>query len=92
MISLESLPDAVVAVDGTGRIVPVNAHAATLFGFTREEMMGQPIELLIPSRFHAGHKDQRFRSSPRSGPVFPSPSRSSRAPRRIPGVCTASRC
>jgi PAS domain S-box-containing protein len=71
MISLESLPDAVVVVDGEGRIVRVNALAEALFGYTREEMGGQSIEMLIPQRLHDTHKEQRraYQSAPHRRPM-----------------------
>ena len=52
---LESAPDAMVIVDLSGEIVLVNARAEQLFGYARQEMLGQPIELLVPDRFRAGH-------------------------------------
>ncbi|HET6870866.1 MAG TPA: diguanylate cyclase [Solirubrobacteraceae bacterium] len=47
---LERLPDAVVAADRTGRIVFVNALAEELFGYPRDELLGQPVETLWPAR------------------------------------------
>jgi diguanylate cyclase (GGDEF)-like protein/PAS domain S-box-containing protein len=47
---LEGLPDAVVASTPDGRIVFVNARAEALFGYTREELLGQPVEVLWPER------------------------------------------
>ncbi|WP_371658432.1 PAS domain S-box protein [Streptomyces sp. NBC_00280] len=57
---LEAAPDAMVIVDGTGIIRLVNAQTETLFGYRREELLGHPVELLIPGRFrahHAAHRD-----------------------------------
>ena len=56
---LEAAPDAMVVVDDDGRIVLVNARTEILFGYGREEMLGQKVELLVPDRFrdnHAGHR------------------------------------
>jgi diguanylate cyclase (GGDEF)-like protein/PAS domain S-box-containing protein len=47
---LERLPDAVVAADRAGRIVFVNALAEELFGYPRDELLGQPVETLWPAR------------------------------------------
>src|SRR5690242_19150763 len=47
---LERLPDAVVAADRTGRIVFVNALAEELFGYPRDELLGQPVQSLWPAR------------------------------------------
>jgi diguanylate cyclase (GGDEF)-like protein/PAS domain S-box-containing protein len=47
---LERLPDAVVAADRTGRIVFVNALAEELFGYPRDELLGQPVHTLWPAR------------------------------------------
>jgi PAS domain-containing protein len=48
---LEAAPDAMVIVDDTGTIRLVNAQTEALFGYRREELLGQPVELLIPGRF-----------------------------------------
>ncbi|WP_447979008.1 PAS domain S-box protein [Candidatus Nitrospira bockiana] len=56
---LESAPDAMVIVDHEGRIVLVNSRTETLFGYPREELLGQPVEMLIPGRFHQQHRSHR---------------------------------
>ncbi len=54
---LESAPDAAVIVDARGRIVLVNAQAERLFGYGRERLLDQPLELLLPDRFRGRHAE-----------------------------------
>lgn len=56
---LESAPDAMIIADKTGTIVIVNAQTEKLFGYHRDELIGQPVELLMPSRFRPKHPSQR---------------------------------
>ncbi len=48
---LESAPDAILVVDEEARIVRVNQRAEDVFGYTRQELLGQPAELLVPGGF-----------------------------------------
>ena len=56
---LEAAPDGIAIVDGDGRIVLVNRRIEGLFGFDRAELLGRPVETLIPDELrqaHAGHR------------------------------------
>jgi PAS domain S-box-containing protein len=68
---LESVPDAIVMVNNTARIVLVNTQAITMFGYGRDELLGQPVELLLPKRYqnvHIRHRTSYF-SEPRTRPM-----------------------
>ncbi len=56
---LESAPDAMVVIDQTGTIVLVNAQTLTVFGYERDELVGQPVEILVPASLHAVHRNHR---------------------------------
>jgi PAS domain S-box-containing protein len=48
-------PDALVVANAAGNIVLVNAQVETMFGYRQEELVGQPVEMLLPERLHAVH-------------------------------------
>lgn len=61
---LESAPDAIVIVNKTGSIVLINSQTERLFGYSRDELLGKPIEILVPQRFrenHPAHREGYFR-------------------------------
>jgi PAS domain S-box-containing protein len=57
---LESMPDAIVIIDRDGQIVHANRQVETLFGYTPGEVMGQPVETLVPPRLRDHHVSQRL--------------------------------
>jgi PAS domain S-box-containing protein len=64
---LEAAPDAVVIVNREGQIVLVNAQTEHLFGYDRAELLGKPVEMLVPDRFRDRHPAHRgdYVSNPR---------------------------
>lgn len=56
-VLLESAPDAMVVVGKDGHMVLVNDQTEQCFGYTRDEMLGQPVEMLIPNRFRERHPE-----------------------------------
>jgi PAS domain S-box-containing protein len=68
---LEAAPDAMVITDRRGKITLVNAQAEKLFGYAREELLGQLVEALIPQRFRAKHPAHRsgYFGTPRPRPM-----------------------
>src|SRR6266852_1536831 len=68
---VESAPDGIVIVGQEGRIVVVNSQTEKLFGYHREELLGKPIEMLIPERFRGKHRGHRagFMSNPQLRPM-----------------------
>lgn len=63
---LEASPDALVVADADGVIERVNVQTERLFGFSRSELIGQPVEMLLPERLAHAHQEHRtrFRASP----------------------------
>src|SRR6187549_725218 len=64
---LEAVPDAVLLVDGEGKILLANTQAGTLFGYAPAEFAGMQVDLLVPQRFRGHHQAHRasFHSDPK---------------------------
>ena len=68
---LDSLPDAMVVIDSSGNILFANHQVETMFGFTSAEIVGGPVEVLLPERFrgrHVGHR-QNYTGNVRVRPM-----------------------
>jgi len=65
---LETLPDAIVAVDRAGTIVQVNSQTQELFGYDRDELIGQKVEMLVPENYRHEHHHHRenFAQTPKT--------------------------
>ena len=65
---LETLPDATIAVDREGTMVQVNAQAQELFGYDRDELIGQKVEMLVPESYRRQHHHHRenFAQTPKT--------------------------
>jgi PAS domain S-box-containing protein len=70
-LAIESAPSGMVMVDQNGQIVLVNSQTEKLFGYSREQLIGQSIEVLVPERFRAEHPSHRgaFFMRPESRPM-----------------------
>ena len=68
---VESAPNAMVMIDRDGLIVMVNTQTERVFGYSREELLGRPVEMLVPERYRSGHPTLRtsFFSAPISRPM-----------------------
>ncbi|MDE3108857.1 MAG: sigma 54-interacting transcriptional regulator, partial [Acidobacteriota bacterium] len=67
----EYSPDAIIGTDSHGKIVEVNGQVEKFFGYERSELIGKPIEILIPERFRDKHPNYRadYRHAPRTRPM-----------------------
>jgi PAS domain S-box-containing protein len=64
---LEAIPDAVVAVNQQGIIIHANSQTEAMFGYTRDELVGRKIEMLVPERQRSSHDQHRaeYRARPK---------------------------
>jgi PAS domain S-box-containing protein len=70
-LSFEAAPNGIVMVNSDGRITLVNAQIENLFGYAREELLGQPIEMLVPSpvrQHHMGYRES-YLKKPEARPM-----------------------
>ena len=69
---LHSAVDAAVVADRQGRIIYLNREAENLFGYAPEELLGQTVEMLMPSEYRDKHQGYResYRKAPRSRPLL----------------------
>ena len=68
---LELIPDAIVVIDSSGKIVSLNGQVEKLFGYTRIELLSQQVEILVPAAFAEGHEEHRrgYFENPRPRPI-----------------------
>ena len=71
MIPFDAIPDAVLMVDASGFITRVNGEPTDLFGYTGAELIGHPIEILLPASMRERHVPLRraFQQNPRTRPM-----------------------
>ena len=69
-MSVEGSPYAMVMIDDKGKIILINSQTEKYFGYSRDELMGQKVEMLIPEKYHHGHVQLReqYLTSPHLGP------------------------
>jgi PAS domain S-box-containing protein len=58
-VAVEAAPNAMIMIDQAGTIVLLNSQAEAVFGYTRVELIGQPIERLVPERYRGQHPGHR---------------------------------
>jgi PAS domain S-box-containing protein len=67
----QSATEGILVIDASGRITLVNAAGERMFGYDPDELLGQPLEVLLPDRIHDTHRDHRARyfTGPRVRPM-----------------------
>jgi two-component system, LuxR family, sensor kinase FixL len=58
-LAVEAAPNAIIIINAAGKIELANAQVETVFGYTRQELVGQPVEMLVPERFRSQHPEYR---------------------------------
>jgi PAS domain S-box-containing protein len=58
---IDAAPDAILVIDSDGRILKANAEAERIFRYSRDELLGQDVEIIVPERFRAAHHAKRAR-------------------------------
>ncbi len=68
---VEAAPNAMVMIDPAGKIVLVNTQAERVFGYSRAELVGQLVEMLVPERFRSHHPEfrRKFSADPQPRPM-----------------------
>lgn len=82
----EYSPDGLIMTGGDGTIVQINRTAETMFGYSRDEIVGAPVEILIPTEFHSRHVGMRQRYVATPLPRKMAPSRLNLKARRKDGT------
>ena len=54
-LAVEAAPNGMIMVDSAGRIAMLNSQVERMFGYARSELLGQPVDILVPPRFRAVH-------------------------------------
>lgn len=69
--AVEASPNAIIMVNESGTMVIVNAQTESSFGYSRDELIGQPIEILVPERFRSAHNNfmHAYLAAPESRPM-----------------------
>src|SRR5665647_1619207 len=67
----DAAPNGAMALDAAGCIIQLNAQIEKMFGYSREELLGRPVEVLVPVRFRQGHAGLRkkFAAAPQMRPM-----------------------
>src|SRR3954471_7193450 len=58
---IDAAPDAILVINGDGRILKVNDEAERMFGYSRDDLLGHDVEMIVPERFRAVHRAKRAR-------------------------------